>query len=59
MTTFEPTDWEARLSEASSAYVRRQAARKAEREGFARRRAYGLTQRHARKTAHNRQEKQS
>jgi hypothetical protein len=56
VTTFEPTDWEARLSEATSAYIARQAARKAERQEFKRRRDYGLTQRHARKTAHNRRQ---
>lgn len=57
-TTFEPTDWEARLAEQMAGYALRQAARKAERDEFKRRRDYGLTQRHARKTARNQQENQ-
>lgn len=58
MTVIEPTDWEARLSEATSGYIRRQQSRKAEREETRRRRDYGLTQRHARKAAHNRRQEQ-
>lgn len=58
MTVIEPTDWEARLSEATSGYIRRQAARRAEHEEFKRRRDYGLIQRHARKAAHNRRQEQ-
>lgn len=41
--------WTERLAEMQAEGERRRAARKAERDEFARRRAYGLAQRHARK----------
>lgn len=59
MTTFEPVDWQARLSERISGYIRRQTARNTERQETKLRRNHGLVQRHARKTARtNRQEQQ-
>lgn len=52
VTTFEPTDWEARLKAAVDKIMRERARKAEERAEFARRRAYGLIQRHARKEAH-------
>jgi len=56
MTEFEPTDWQARLAERTAAYLAQRDRRKAERQEFQRRRAYGLAQRHAQKLALNRAE---
>lgn len=55
---FAPTDWEARLAEAVAKNQQRRAQQRAERAEKAERRNYGLAQRHARKLARNRQEKQ-
>jgi hypothetical protein len=49
MTEFEPVDWKARLDARLTDHVKRQAARRAERAEFARRRDYGLKQRYAAK----------
>lgn len=56
MTEFEPTDWEARLKAAVEKTLRERERKKEERAEFARRRAYGLVQRHGAKLARLRRE---
>lgn len=54
----EIPEWQRRLESAMAQYVKKRTAKTRERAQMAENRAYGLAQRHARKLARNRQEKQ-
>lgn len=58
MTETEQREWLAELTAIVERATRKREQRQAERQELKRRRNYGLAQRHARKTAHNRRQEQ-